>query len=305
MNVSTRTNVGTQRPIADLEYHRTLRPVTRWWRSLVGIVAAGAAYLILSIALTSVAILLDPGSFALGQPISERPVTPMLLLAVNLAPALMIPVVIGLERLLFGRSGRLHSVEGRLRWSWLRRLTLWLVPVFVLYGMLSSLVLPMQGGSGPARDWALLLVIIVATTPLQAAGEEYLFRGFLGRIVGAWLRSGRVALVVSTVLSSLVFMFAHGSTDPWLLGYYLVFGAAMALVAWRTGGLEAPIAVHAVNNVILLVIAVLLTDTAGAFNRTAGVGGPFMLLPMVAISLAGLLTVVLAGRRRVSRRTTS
>ena len=36
------------------------------------------------------------------------------------------------------------------------------------------------------RYW--LLLVVVLTTPLQSAAEEYLFRGYLSQAVAAWVR---------------------------------------------------------------------------------------------------------------------
>jgi membrane protease YdiL (CAAX protease family) len=277
----------------------------RWWRSLLAILVVVVGYLILSTLLTFAAMAFDAatgqrGSWT-GVSMAEMRLTPSLLLAVNLAPALMIPVVMIFERLLYGGRGRLHSVTGRLRWNWLFKVSLWLLPPFVGYGVLSLFVFPTPSGPGPAPQWVALLIIVLLTTPLQAAGEEYAVRGFLGRVVGSWFGSARIALAVSTVLPSLVFMVAHGAGDPWLLAYYLVFGAALALTAWLTGGLEAPIAIHALNNLVMFVGSILLTDTVGAFDRSAGAGGSFMLVAMVLVPLFGLVTVLLARRYGVAR----
>ncbi len=108
-----------------------------------------------------------------------------------------------------------------------------------------------------ARPWAVLLVAGVLA-PLY---EELLFRRVLfGRL---W-RAGRPWL--GLVLSSAVFALVHElpgiSHNPWpaLAMLWLVYGAmgaAFAWVYWRTGTLWAPIAAHAINN--LLASAVLLS----------------------------------------------
>lgn len=295
----------------DLAYFHTLRPVQpgRWWRSLLGILIVVGGYLILSVLLSSAAMIFDiltgqSGAWR-GLSISEMRLTPSLMLAINLAPALMIPLVMIFERLLYGRSGRLHSVTGRFRWPWLAKVSLWLLPGFIVYGVASRFIYPTVGGSGPAPQWIALLIIVLLTTPLQAAGEEYAVRGFLARVVGSWFGSARVALAATTILPSLVFMVAHGAGDLWLMAYYLIFGSALALTAWLTGGLEAPVAIHALNNLVMFVGSIMLTDTAGAFDRSAGTGGPFMLVPMVLIPLFGLASVLLARRYGVGRTATA
>ena len=56
-------------------------------------------------------------------------------------------------------------------------------------------------------------------------------------------------LVVTTVVSAVLFGLAHGSPDPWVLLSIATLAVAACLANWRTGGLEAGIAMHAVNNV--------------------------------------------------------
>jgi membrane protease YdiL (CAAX protease family) len=292
-------------PAAGLPYFHTLRPVQpgRWWRSLLGIIVVVFGYLILSTVFGIAAIVFDnvTGSgngWTMSS--SEMRLTPSLMVAVTAAPALMIPLVAVFERLLYGRSGRLHSVIGRIRWRFLGRLALILVPLMAIYLTIFSIAGPQPGGKGPAAAWPALLIIIVLLVPFQAAGEEYAVRGFLARIVGSWFASARIALAAGTVLPSLVFMLAHGAADPWLWLYYFTFGATMAIVAWQTGGLEGPVVLHAANNVVLFIVAILLTDTAGSFDRSVGVGGPFMLIQIVALAVFGLLAIVIGRRSGVA-----
>lgn len=286
---------------------RTSEPGRRWL-SVLAVLIIAVSYLTLSAVLSSAAMLFDyftgrSGPWS-GRSMADLQLTPAVLLAANLAPALMIPLVIIVERLFHRRSGLLHSVTGRFRWRWFLRVTIWLAPFCILYGVAGSFIFPQQGGPGPAPQWLALLIIVLLTTPLQAAGEEYLFRGFLGRVVGSWFGSAKVAVVVGTVVSSVLFMIAHGAADPWLIGYYLVFGAALAVTTWQTGGLEASIAIHALNNVVMFVAGILLTDGAGAFDRSAGTGGPSMVVAMVLVPAFGLLAVVLGRRSGLSRATT-
>ena len=44
-------------------------------------------------------------------------------------------------------------------------------------------------------------MIVVLTTPFQAAGEEYGARGLITRGAGSWFASPRAALLVGTLLS--------------------------------------------------------------------------------------------------------
>ncbi len=66
-----------------------------------------------------------------------------------------------------------------------------------------------------------------------------------------------------------------------------------------TGGLEAPVLIHALNNTLLFVPTVILGQMSQSFDRSAGTGGPFMLLPMAVVLGSALLTGWWARRHRV------
>ena len=96
--------------------------------------------------------------------------------------------------------------------------------------------------------------------------------------VGSWFRSPLVALVVTTILSTVTFVAAHGSFDPWIvieIGSLAVFGCYLA---WRTGGLEAVIVVHVVNNVLITVTGALLGGLEESYVDTTSTGSPLSAL---------------------------
>ena len=91
------------------------------------------------------------------------------------------------------------SVAPRLRWGYLF-VCLGLSVVALLASLGVALLLPVQSGDMPAstvndftsqtRDFILVILLL---TPLQAAGEEYLFRGYLTQAFGSlvWARQRR------------------------------------------------------------------------------------------------------------------
>jgi uncharacterized protein len=116
------------------------------------------------------------------------------------------------------------------------------------------------------------------------------FRGLITRSVGSWFADPRAALIVGIVVANLLFMVAHVSSDLWLNAYYLLFGIALSITVWRTGGLEVSCLLHVVNNVLLFGIAAIFANGEVSFDRSSGVGGPFLLLPigMVLITAVGV-----------------
>jgi membrane protease YdiL (CAAX protease family) len=107
-----------------------------------------------------------------------------------------------------------------------------------------------------------LIVVVLLTTPLQAAGEEYAFRGYLLQAVGALSRRSWVAILVSATL----FAMAHGLQNPPLFFDRFMFGAIAAWLVIRTGGLEAGIALHVLNNLLAFGGAILLGDVSDMLN---------------------------------------
>ena len=100
--------------------------------------------------------------------------------------------------------------------------------------------------------------------PLQSAAEEYLFRGLPepgDRRLGAGARGP--ARCWPRVVTAALFSAAHVPADvPTFLDRF-AFGLAASAVVWLTGGLEASIVLHAVNNVLVFVLAGALGDGVG------------------------------------------
>ena len=111
--------------------------------------------------------------------------------------------------------------------------------------------------SAPSSVSALVILLLV---PFQAAAEEYVFRGILMQSLGAWVRWAPLAIVLPTVL----FAFGH-IYDIWGLLDVAAFGLAAAWITWRTGGLEAGIVMHTVNNVVLFLLL-----ASGVLGRDRG-----------------------------------
>ena len=114
-----------------------------------------------------------------------------------------------------------------------------------------------------------LVLVALLTTPLQAAGEELLFRGAMMPLFASWVRAVRPALVLGMIASSIAFGLVHMSVDPWLLSYYAVFGLCMAAMAVISRGLEAPIAFHVMNNLIMMVVGALFAGAAASSSTAA------------------------------------
>ena len=291
-------------------YHRLARetPAYAWWRLPVAALVIAAAYLGLTLLLVAGAAVwfattASSGSFdrwldAVGD-LDLRQVDYFVLDLLGIV--LLIPaVVLGVLATGPRPVGYLTSVAGRMRWSWLGVTALIASAVSLVTIGCSVAVTALTDPSevsAPAQvdsRVAIALVAVLLVVPFQAAAEEYLFRGYLMQLVGSWSRFAIVPVVVTTPL----FVAGHGY-GLWGLLDVGLFGLTAAILTIRTGGLEAAIATHAANNVVLFGLDALgvlaATDDSGA--------GPLDLVPSVVASVAVLALVEWAARRRGIQRT--
>ena len=275
----------------------------RWWRPALGLLLIAVVYVVaavLTLVLGGVSVVLiggldvaetDPGM-----------AIPGFLLVVNLVTAVAIPVVWLAWGAVHGmRIGWSSSVLGRLRWR--------LFPGYVGLALLTigvsiglSVVLAVADGwdvTGPVDSYGWIVVVVLLTTPLQSAAEEYFFRGYLSQAVAGWVRRPRAGAISAALVSGSLFSLAHLPADFPSFLYYLLVGLAASAVVWLTGGLEAAIALHAVNNVVIFVlIGALGEDATAATQSAAGVAWFDVLLALVALSAFVALVARFQGRRR-------
>ena len=102
------------------------------------------------------------------------------------------------------RPGFVASVAGRVRWRWM--LTCLGATLVIQVVAMGGLVLVDGVPSGRAEEQAVaLLLVVLLTTPLQCAGEEYLARGWMTQAIGSWIRHATLGAVVPAVVTALVF----------------------------------------------------------------------------------------------------
>ncbi len=282
-------------PVEPQPYHQFYRaPAFRWWKPLVAILL----FLVIYVA---VAMILGVGAglayFAAlsssGQPLPQgvEDFDPaVLFIGNNILVALGMPIGLLAHRIVYRQSPRwLSSVAGGFRWR-----PFWRFLLIAAGGLAVSTVAQamLSGGFGEVRwnGYSLVLILtIVLTTPFQCAAEEYTMRGLLLRSVGSWFARPWLGLAAGLVVNAVVFMFLHGAGDPWLNAFYLLFATLATFLVWRTGGLEAAVALHVANNVISESLLPFQPDEwASLFNREAGVGDPTILIQM------GIVVVVVA-----------
>ncbi|MDZ5623022.1 CPBP family intramembrane glutamic endopeptidase [Nocardioides bizhenqiangii] len=290
-----------------LRYHQLHRlGWSSWPRAVLGVLG-------MVLALMVVVPVLLTGTYdgILGEPFGELsidPLTPVGLVLVCLSLAAAVPVVIAATRLAQGLPGGwIISVVGRLRWGWL--LTCMGLALLALGGaLLLALVLPEHGGAaveGAVNDatdrtvaFALIILLLI---PLQAAGEEYAFRGYLTQAVGG-LVAGRAGTAVAVVVPAFLFALAHGAQDAPVFIDRFAFGVVAGVLVIATGGLEAGIAMHVLNNWVVFGLSLAFGNIDEAL---APIAGTWWMLPGTLVQSLGYLALVAWVARRRHLETTT
>lgn len=284
-------------PVEPKAFHEFYRaPRFRWWKPLAAISLMALVWFVISIALVGAAMAYDVATGRLASVFeAQTKLTPLIFAANNVTLGLFIPIAVLSSWLVYGQRPRwLSSIHGRFRWG--------LAVQFALIALLPLSVSLFIDGIGQLTwnpDSLFLIVTIVLTTPFQAAGEEYMARGLLARSIGSWFSVRWLGFAVATVVSSTVFMLLHVAGDPWLNLFYFSFGVTACVVTWRTGGLEAAIALHVVNNLIGE-ISVPFGALEHMMDRQAGVAGPGVLIQVGMVALVGAVMCWWARRRKLS-----
>lgn len=232
--------------------------VHRWWRPPLGLVTVMVLGIVVTLAFmlgTFVMAFAATGHWlrlGTGQQVFVSDHANLIVLLGSLGA--LLPVIWFVTIVIDRRPiGTLSSVEGHLRWHWLAwcflpalgYMAAAYATAYVLEMFVPSTETP---GSWVGWDdfWPALLIVVLLV-PFQAAAEEYVFRGWLLQAIGSYTRiaSAWPAILVSSV----PFVLGHGYTDwgPVSIG---MFAIAAAWVTVRTGGLEAAIALHIVNNAV-------------------------------------------------------
>src|SRR5829696_5315743 len=259
-----------------------------WWRSALGVVFGLSMFLLITSLLSRVVTLFAWTITTPGVPYGQYYTQayafqrPSGMLAANLGIAMLIPICWLLMTMVHSVAPRwLSSVQPGLRWRFL----------LICSAATEPLNLGVQNGF-----WGFLTVIVL-TSPLQAAAEEMFFRGYLMQALGSLVRQPWFGVVVSSV----VFAFFHGTQNLALFADRLAFGLLAAILVWRTGGLEAGIAAHVVNNVFAYLIAGLTTSIA-ALRAIRGIDWVDAAFDVGGFALFAVLAFLVA--RQMKLRTT-
>lgn len=270
-----------------------------WWKPLLVVLVPPVALLVFQVLGYQLVGVIE-GS---DDPMSAT-LTPLNFLAVNLATIAAGVVAILLLARLAGVPWRRLISSPRVFDR--RRLGEYLVGAAVLVAVgigVVALVAPDSPGwiaFGVSGTTVVILVLTLLTTPLQALGEELMFHSAALPAAASWVRAVRPALVLGLVVSSLGFALLHGSSDPWLFGYYAFISASTGLMAIMSGGIEAPVAFHVANNVLFTSVNTLMSDGEPfSIDRSTDTGDAAVLI-LGAVNIAMLVFVRLRERKNAA-----
>jgi CAAX protease family protein len=302
-----------QAALPPLPYHRLLRalPGYRWWKPLVALLITGMLWVIFTsiVIVIGVVIAVAAGRIDLtntagatsglvklfgvvdaGDPLS---VSIGLIGVATLLPATLLGyLIVGLRPLTV-----LRSVQFRFRWRWLGFSLIPALTVTVVSTLLQFFALPLFiGGDSvvaptiPLGTFLVCALIVLVVTPLQAAAEEFAFRGLIGQMFGGWVRSAPLVIA----LSAIPFAAAHtqylsdAGSVTWATADVTLFALVAGFVTWRTGGIESSIALHAVNNTVAFLA--LASSLGGTTSTSTNAGADP--LPLFLSFLVSVVTMV-------------
>lgn len=267
-----------------------------WWKPLVVIIVPPVAMLALQVLFYQIVGIIE-GS---DDPMSTD-ITPLKFLALNLS--ILSAGVVAILLLVWMARVPWRSLISSRRAFDARRLAQYLFGAALLVGAgigVVALVAPDAPGwvaFGVSGTTITMLGLVILTTPLQTTGEELIFRSAVLPAAASWVRAVRPALVVGIVVSSLGFAALHGSTDPWLFGYYAVIGLSTGLMAIISRGIEAPVAFHAANNVLFTTVNTLMSDgDPFSIDRSTDTGDASLLI-LATVNVAMVVLVWIRERR--------
>ena len=283
-------------PVPPLPYHRLLRalPGYGWWKPLVALVITAVLWVVFTLVVVVVGVVIAAsqgrvhfdsaarltteltalfGTVNAGDPLS---ISIALIGVATLLPATLLAyLMVGLRPL-----SVLRSVEFRIRWRWLALCLLPALAITFAATFVQFILVPLFAGGGgpvaptiPLGTFAVCAAIIVVFTPVQAAAEEFAFRGLTTQMLGSWLRWAPFPIV----LSAIPFAASHTQYFGWATAEVGFFALVAGFVTWRTGGLEAGIALHAVNNTVaFLTLASSLGGATSTSAHDSGSWGSFL-----------------------------
>lgn len=212
------------------------------------------------------------------------------------------------------------SVLSRIRWRWLLVCCLpglgYLVLSYAL-GIVVELIFPSDDPlATDSGSWVGLgafvvpALVIIFLVPFQSAAEEFIFRGWLIQAIGSygpdqvdgrarWLKALFRTPWPALVISSVAFVSAHGYTG-WAMADIFVFAMVIGWLTVRTGGLEAAISLHVLNNLFAFLLPAAIGQLDG-WDQQGGAPWTLLAVDVPCLALYAVAVVWLSKRHRIAR----
>lgn len=282
-------------PLAGQTYASAFRPLPkRWGRFLLGLGIALGMFLLSQAPSTILVffLLADAPMTALTDPnqlMSLLMTSDWLLVVTNIGWGIMIAGSIA-TMAIYGPGAwkYLLSVAGKWRWGLtLKALGLFAGPFAIYIGFTLMVEEGLTWQFDP--NW-LLVFSVLLLTPLQATGEEFLFRGVLTQKIGGWIPHQIVAALVSGGVTGFIFGAIHGHGFSLATLQLMCVGWVCSLLTHRTGGLEAASALHTLNNMFIMLPLAFMGVSAldPTMGGAAGVQSPLIVLASFGLAMFAL-----------------
>jgi membrane protease YdiL (CAAX protease family) len=271
------------------------------WKTIIVLIA-------IPVTLLLVQIIVFQGVVAIEGPADpSRPsLTPLSIAATGISTAITAVLMTMLVAAMAKVSWR-AVFRHRRAFDW-RRVGIYLVGSAVLVGLVTlatALIAPGSTGWGAfalgGTTIAIILVSLIGV-PLQSAGEEIAFRGVLIPAAGSWFRNTRLAVFIGILVSGALFTAVHVTLDPWLVSYLFVFSACTTIMGVLSGGLEAAMAFHVANNLLVGIVNALFSGGGSTtIDRGVGAGPGAGVLILMVMNVAVVVMVWLVERAKKKR----
>lgn len=294
------------------ECHQMLRTWNyAWWKPVVGIIIVILGVVIVAplvlMPVLAIGVFIEGGPFleSLEKAATLEAIGPASLLYLNLTLGSAILVTWFVMRVVHRMRPRwLTSVVPKMRWKFFF-VCIGLSVIALIAQVIVSMLLPGAQEADMTQEvndftatTAILALIVLLTTPFQAAGEEYVFRGYLMQALGSLFNNKWVALMVTSTL----FATAHGVQNFPLFFDRFMFGLIAGWLVIRTGGLEVGIAMHILNNFLAFGFALTFGDLSESLN-VSEVGWGNVPLTLVQAGTYAMLALFVAKKMNLSNMT--
>jgi hypothetical protein len=219
-----------------------------WWRYALGALTIAFFWLVLGY----VPYLLLVGA-GLGDQLLEY-------LAVNFSILMMLAGLVLTVKWIHRRPLlTLITPEARIDWRRMARGALVWTAIAAVIGAIEHVLYPDRYYlSFDAGRFFLFVALVLVLTPIQAATEELVFRAYAMQGLARLTRRPAVLAVVSSLIFTAPHMLnpeVHQYGVLLMAANYFVIGMLLATATLRDGRLELAVGVHAVNNVLLALVA--------------------------------------------------